>query len=81
MNDKIPPGSPEAARLRKAIHDALEMLGENSSQALLYHLKDRYNIDVESGSIELDSLQSALTDLLGPGAEVIMGAIRQNLGT
>jgi hypothetical protein len=80
MNDRIPPGGPETWRLRKAVMDALDMLGENSSRALLFHLKSKHGIDVESGKIALPDLQAALADLLGPGADVIMNAIRMNLG-
>ena len=80
MNDKIPPRGPESTRLQKAIYDALDMLGENSSKALLFHLKDNYNIDVESGSVTLEGLKPALAELLGPGADVIMAAIRQQFG-
>lgn len=81
MNDRIPTGGSESRRLRKAIHAGLDMLGENSSAALLFHLKMKYNIDVESGDVTLEGLKPALTDLLGPGADVIMAAIRLNLGT
>ena len=81
MNDRIPPGDPESKRLQKAIYAALDMLGENSSAALLFHLKDKYNIDIESGDVTLEGLPPALAELLGPGADVIMATIRQNLGT
>lgn len=60
--------------------DALDLLGDNSSRALLFHLKSRYGIDVQSGKVVLTDLQSALRELLGPGADVIMNAIRMNLG-
>ena len=80
MNDRIPPGGPESRRLQKAIYDALDMLGENSRKALLFHLKDKYNIDVGSGGVTLEGLKPALAELLGPGADVIMAAIRQHLG-
>ena len=79
MNDRISPGGPESRRLQKAIYDALDMFGENSNKALLFHLKDKYNIDIESGNVVLEGLQSALAELLGPGADVIMAAIRRNL--
>ena len=80
MNDRIQPGGPESRRLQKAIYDALDMLGENSRKALLFHLKDEYNIDVESGSVTLEGLKPALAELLGPGGDVIMAAIMQHLG-
>ena len=55
------------------------MLGNNSSVALFSHLKDRCGIDINAGKVMLGDLHSTLSDLLGPGADVIMDAIRQNL--
>lgn len=79
MNARIPSDGSEPSPPQKAIHDALAMLGDNSSVALLSHLKDRYGIDIDSGKVMLGDLHSALSDLPGPGADVVMDAIRQNL--
>lgn len=79
MNARIPSDGSEPSRLQKAIHDALAIFGDNSSAVLLSHLKDRYGIDIDSGKVVLGDLHSALLDLPGPGADVIMDAIRRNL--
>jgi hypothetical protein len=53
---------------------ALDILGESSKQALLYHLKEHYGIVLEdASSFSLERLNVALQDLVGEAAEVIMG--------
>lgn len=53
---------------------ALDILGESSKQALLYHLKEHYGIVLEdASSFSLERLNVALQDLVGEAAEVIWG--------
>jgi hypothetical protein len=60
---------------------ALDILGESSKQALLYHLKERYGIVPEdASSFSLERLNVALQDLVGEAAEVIMWNMRMEMG-
>jgi hypothetical protein len=55
----------------------LDILGESSKQALLYHLKERYGIVLEdASSFSLERLNVALQDLVGEAVEVIMKNMR-----
>jgi hypothetical protein len=71
-------GSADMDRIRVATRKALEIFGESSSVALIFHLKSKYGINIE-GDFSLAGLDAALSDLLGSGAQVILNTIRQQL--
>ncbi len=64
-------------RLVKAVQESLVMLGDNTYEALMFQMKERYGIDFER--MCLDDFERALRDLFGPGAEIIIDSIRQRL--
>jgi hypothetical protein len=65
-------------RLVRAVQDSLAMLGDNTYEALLFQMKDRYGVDLQN--MRLGDFERALRDLFGPGAEIIISSIRQRLG-
>lgn len=67
----------EPERLIKAVQESLAMLGDNTYEALVFQMKERYGVDMYH--FRLDDFESALRDLFGPGAEIIIGSIRQRL--
>ncbi|MEO9363990.1 MAG: hypothetical protein ABI348_08830 [Nitrososphaera sp.] len=69
---------PEAmtAILKESI---MSILGENTYEALRFHMRERYGIDLEHNP-RLEDVESALSDLFGPSAEIITSQIRRRLG-
>lgn len=56
-----------------ALDKALNMLGQTSKKALLFHLKERYGISFDDNAFSVEQLFSALRDILGNGgASIIM---------
>lgn len=68
----------QRSRLLEALNETLKLFGPDASQALMFHLKRRLPA-LEQGRITLEELESALSDLLGAGAEVLANAVRQHL--
>lgn len=68
----------DSDRLRKAVHEALKTLGDDGSIALMFHLKKRVP-GLEQGRVTIEELESALTDLLGSGAQILLEDVRQRL--
>ena len=64
--------------LMEALHQALNIFGNDASAALMFHLKRRLPGLEESGTT-LKDIESALYDLLGQGAELLINTVRQSL--
>lgn len=60
------------------MHEALKIFGNDASEALLFHLKKRLPGLGQDGTT-LDDVESALNDLLGPGAQLLINTVRQIL--
>ena len=72
----MPPGS----ILAKAVDRSLDILGQNSKDALLFHLKHAYNISLDGGSCSsLEEIQRALKEVLGRGAALMISWINSEL--
>jgi hypothetical protein len=75
MADKRSYSHPEKATLQvEALDSTLDMLGQNSKRALLFHLKESCDISLNpAGSFSLQQLNAALQQVLGAsGATVIL---------
>lgn len=68
----------DSQSLLEALDMALKIFGAEASEALKFHLKNRMP-GFEQGLMTLEDLESALSDLLGVGAEIVMSAVRQHL--
>lgn len=62
----------------EALHEALNIFGKDASAALMFHLKKRLP-DLEEDGTTLKDIESALYDLLGPGAQLLVNTVRQSL--
>lgn len=60
------------------LKEAMSILGENTYEPLKFHRKERYGIDLAHNP-RLEDVESALRDLFGPSAEIIMNQIRRRL--
>jgi hypothetical protein len=66
--------------LGRAVDGAFSLLGEPSKNALLYQLKRGYNLDIYRDNVNIGKLESALQDMLGEGADVLMSLVKKQLG-
>jgi hypothetical protein len=64
-----------------AFDSALDMLGQTSKQALLFHLKMRYEISFDdANTFSIEKLFAVLTSFLGNGsANIIMEKVLQEM--
>ncbi|HEX6561991.1 MAG TPA: hypothetical protein VFA15_01030 [Nitrososphaera sp.] len=70
--------TPDPEAMTAILKESMSILGENTYDALRFHMKERYGIDLEHNP-RLEDLESALFDLFGPSAEIIMSQIRRRL--
>lgn len=59
-------------------HESRKLFGNDASEAPMFHLKKRLP-ELEGGVVKLEDVESALKDLLGPGAQLLIDTIRQIL--
>lgn len=74
----------KSLQLRHAADRAFGILGESSKKALVYHLKERYGIDIfddyDHHNITIAELEYALKDLMGKEAGLLlMGYVNTEL--
>lgn len=69
MSDKY-----RSSCVAEAFDRALDILGNESKQALIWHLKQEYGVDVaEIGPPDISKIRYALTSLLGTdGSEIVL---------
>lgn len=72
--------SPDPEATTRVLKEAMSILGENTYEALRFHMNERYGIDL-ARSPRPEEIELALRDLFGPSAEVIMVQIRRRLGS
>ena len=65
--------------LGRAIDRAFGVLGESSKNALLYQLRREYHIDIYKDNVSIETLESALQDMLGEGGTVLMSFVNNEL--
>jgi hypothetical protein len=64
----------------QALHETLNMLGEPSKGAILHALEYDYKINFsESECSPPEQIESALQDMFGPGAEIIIKEWKEKL--
>ncbi len=64
----------------KALERSLGILGEPSKNALLFHLTHTYKIPVDMKNCSLEEIESALRQILGEGASLLVASINKELG-
>jgi hypothetical protein len=63
----------------KALDRSLDMLGEPSKKALLFHLTHTFKIPVDRKSCSLEEIEGALKQVLGEGATLVVASINSEL--
>ena len=66
--------------MAKALEKSLDMLGESSKKALLFHLKHTFNIPLDTKNCSLEEIEGALRQILGEGASIVVSSINNHLG-
>lgn len=64
--------------MARALDRSLDMLGETSKKALLFHLAHTYKIPIENGC-SLGEIEGALKEMLGEGASLVVASINSEL--
>lgn len=67
------------SRLGQAIDRAFGVLGEHSRQALVYHLRHSYNIDIYHDNVNIEKLESALQEMIGDGKDLLLLLVNSEL--
>lgn len=62
----------------KAVDRSLDMLGEDSKKALMFHLTHTFKIPL-NGKCSIDEIESALRQILGEGASLVVASINNEL--
>ncbi|AIC14938.1 hypothetical protein [Nitrososphaera viennensis] len=70
--------SPDPETTASILKESMSILGENTYEALKFHMKERYGIDLAHNP-RLEDVEFALRDLFGPSADIIMIHIRRRL--
>lgn len=71
-------GPARQASLPLAVDAALGMFDDPVKQALYFHLKKR-GVDLKRQDTDLESIEAALKEIMGAGAEVISMSIRKEM--
>lgn len=64
--------------MAKAVDRSLDMLGEDSKKALLFHLTHTFKVPLE-GKCSIDEIEGALRQILGEGASLVVASINNEL--
>lgn len=64
--------------MAKAVYRSLDMLGEDSKKALIFHLKHTFKIPLD-GKCSMTEVESALKQILGEGASLVIASINNEL--
>jgi hypothetical protein len=65
--------------MARALERALDMLGEPSKKALLFHLTHTFKIPIERKNCSIEEIESALKQILGEGASLVIASINNEL--
>jgi sialic acid synthase SpsE len=63
--------------MAKALDRSLDMLGDQSKKALLFHLTHNYKVPIEDCS--LNDIEGALKEIFGEGASLVVASINSEL--
>ena len=67
---------------REALKFALSAFGSGAYRLMVFHLEDRYNVNIESSPCsELADLEDALRDMAGSSADLIIARMHSFLRT
>jgi hypothetical protein len=65
--------------IAKALERSLDLLGEPSKKALLFHLTHTFKIPIDRKSCSLEEIEDALRQILGEGASLVVASINNEL--
>lgn len=66
--------------LEGALRHSISIFGDQAAEALILALKERYNIRLgQAPCSSIEEIFEALTDLSGPGADILVSRIRSFL--
>lgn len=66
--------------MAKALDKSLDMLGEPSKKALLFHLTHTYKIPLDGQDSSLEKIENVLKQILGEGASLVVTSMNNELG-
>jgi hypothetical protein len=67
------------ANVARALDRSLDILGEPSKKALLFHLTHTFKIPVNRKDCPLEDIEGALKKILGEGASIVVASINSEL--
>ena len=65
--------------MARALERSLDMLGEPSKKALLFHLTHTFKIPIERKNCSIEEIESALKQILGEGSSLVVASINNEL--
>jgi hypothetical protein len=65
--------------MAKALERSLDILGEPSKKALLFHLRHTFKIPIDRKNCSLEEIEGALKQILGEGASLVVASINSEL--
>jgi hypothetical protein len=65
--------------MAKALERSLDMLGEPSKRAPLFHLMHTFKIPIDWKECSLEEIEEALKKILGEGASLVVASINNEL--
>lgn len=64
----------------KALERSLDILGEPSKKALLFHLTHTLKVPIEQKNCSVQEIENALKQILGEGASLVVASLNSELG-
>lgn len=65
--------------MARALEKSLDMLGEPSKKALLFHLTHTFKVPIEQKNCSIEEIEGALKQILGEGASLVVASINNEL--
>lgn len=65
--------------MARALEKSLDMLGEPSKKALLFHLTHTFKVAIEQKNCSIEEIEGALKQILGEGASLVVASINNEL--
>jgi hypothetical protein len=66
--------------MAKALERSLDMLGEPSKKALLFHLTHTLKVPIDKKDCSIEEIEGALKQILGEGASLVVASLNSELG-
>ena len=65
--------------MARALERSLDILGEPSKKALLFHLTHTFKVPVNRKGCSIKEIEGALKQILGEGASIVVASINNEL--